>query len=142
MSAEENKAIYRRFIEDVINNQNLDRIGEFLAPDIVEHRPGSPRGLDGAKQNTAGFWQAFPDLRTTIEDIVAEGDLVVARVRVTGTHQGTFMGLSPTGKQITLTAMDMWRLRNGKCVEHWAEADMLGLLQQIGAIPAPGQAAG
>jgi predicted ester cyclase len=86
------------------------------------------------------YLTAFPDLHLTIEDLIAEGDKVVDRQTARGTHQGTFMGIPPTGKQITVTAMNISRIVGGKIVEHWVELDTLGMLQQLGVVPMPGQA--
>ena len=86
------------------------------------------------------YLTAFPDLHFTVEDLIAEGDKVVARLTVRGTQQGAFMGIPPTGKHVTVTGIDINRLAGGKSVEHWLNMDTLGLLQQLGVIPAPGQA--
>ena len=83
---------------------------------------------------------AFPDLHFTVEDLIAEGDKVVARLTASGAQQGVFMGISPTGKRTTVTAIDIIRIAGGKFVEHWLEMDTLGLLHQLGVVPAPGQA--
>jgi len=85
------------------------------------------------------YLTAFPDLHFTVEDFIAEGDKVVARLTVRGTQQGIFMGIPPTGKHATVTAIDINRMAGGKSVEHWLNMDTLGLLQQLGVIPAPGQ---
>jgi predicted ester cyclase len=142
MSAEDNKAVYRRFIDEVFNNKNVARIDQFIQPDFVDHTPGLPSGLDGAKQGVAGFLTGFPDIHFAIEDQIAEGDKVVARLTMSGTHQGEFAAIPPTGKRVTMRAIDVWRLRNGKCAEHWLEMDNLGLMQQLGMIPQSGSAAG
>ena len=143
MSAEENKAIIRRIPEEVINTGNLDRVDEVIAADYVDHfplPPGFPSGLEGFKL----FWRmvlsAFPDLRYTVDDVIADGDKVVVRVTSRATHQGEFQGIPPTGRQVTWTEIHIGRLANGKLVEHWASVDQLGLLQQLGAIPAPATA--
>ncbi len=139
MSAEENKAVYRRFVEEVLNGGQLDRLGEFLAPDVIEPPLIGGSGLETSRQFIAGYRAAFPDLRNTIEDLVAEGDRVVARLTITGTHQGEFLGIPATGKPIRIEAFDMWRLAGGKCAEHWVQGDLLGLMQQLGVAAAPGQ---
>jgi steroid delta-isomerase-like uncharacterized protein len=140
MSIDQNKAIYREFTEEVLNQKHVDRMGDFMRPDVVEHTPGWPSGLEGARQIVEGFFRAFPDLHITIEDIVAEDDKLVARLTGTGTHQGEFNGIPPTGKRVTATSMDMVRFRDGKFAEHWELVDNLGMLQQLGVIPEAAQA--
>ena len=141
MSTEANKASMRRFYDEVFNKKNKAAIDEFIDPNQVDHDapPGTPGGLKGAKQTITMYLTAFPDLHFTVEDLIAEGDKVVARLTVRGTHQGIFMGIPPTGKKATSTAIDINRIVGGKSVEHWLKMDSLGLLQQLGVIPAPGQ---
>ncbi|HLX55642.1 MAG TPA: ester cyclase, partial [Ktedonobacteraceae bacterium] len=107
--------------------------------DYARYLPGQARSLDreAQKQRIAGFHKAIPDLTFAIDDLFAEGDRVVFRITLRGTHQGVFMGAAPTGKQITVTAIDIARLEDGKIVEHWGEMDMLGMMQQLGLIPKP-----
>jgi len=142
MSTEDNKALVRRFYEEVINKKKTAAIDEFIDPNQVDHAapPGIPGGIEGAKQTITMYLAAFPDLHFTVEDMIAEGDKVVARITARGTHQGTFMSIPPTGKQVTVTAIEIIRIAGSKFVEHWMELDALGLLQQLGAVPAPGQA--
>jgi len=137
---EQNKANARRAYE-IISQGNLDAFYETVDPNIVDHSglPGIPQGLEGVRQWFSTLRSAFPDLRINAEDIIAEGDKVVARYGVTGTHQGEFWGIGPTGKQVTFSGIDIVRVADGKLVEHWGEIDALGLMQQLGAIPAPGQ---
>jgi len=141
MSTEANKASMRRFYDEVFNKKNRAAIDEFIDSNHVDHAapPGTPGGLEGAKQTLTMYLTAFPDLHFTVEDLIAEGDKVVARLTVRGTQQGAFMGIPPTGKQVTSTAIDINRIADGKSVEHWLNMDTLGLLQQLGVIPAPGQ---
>ena len=141
MSAEENKAIARRAYE-IFSSGNLEALQEVIAPDLVDHNaaPGQAPGIEGTRQVLGMLRAAFPDLRLTPEDLIAEGDRVVARLMVTGTHQGEFQGLPPTGKQVTMSGIEIVRLAGGKAVERWGEFDILGLLQQLGAVPAPGAA--
>ncbi len=136
MSTEQNKAIVRRVYE-IFNAQDLDALDELAAPNFVDHNPspGQAPGLEGTKQAFRMFFAAFPDFQITVEDMIAEGDKVVARVRVTGTHQGEFMGIPATGVQFTQTGIDIVRIANGKGVERWGEFDNLGLMQQLGVIP-------
>ena len=141
MSTEANKASVRRFYDEVFNKKNRAAIDEFIDPNHVDHAapPGTPGGLKGVKQTLNMYLTAFPDLHFTVEDIIAEGDKVVTRLTCRGTQQGEFMGIPPTGKQAAVTAIDINRYAGGKSVEHWLNMDTLGLLQQLGAIPAPGQ---
>ena len=139
-STEVNKASMRRFYEEVFNKKNRAAIDEFIDPNQVDHAapPWTPGGLEGARHTVTMYLTAFPDLSFTVEDLIAEGDKVVARLTTRGTQQGVFMGIPPTGKHVTVTAIDINRMAGGKCVEHWLEMDTLGLLQQLGVIPAPG----
>jgi len=117
MSLEENKAIVRRFIE-AENKRNLDSMDEFIAPDFVSIESDTPtRGLEIYKQGIKTFTKAFPDLRGTIEDIIAEGDKVMARVKYTGTNTGEYLGLAPTGKKISMKAVAIYRIVDTKVVE-------------------------
>ena len=141
MSTEANKTSARRFYDEVFNKKNRAAIDEFIDPNQVDHAapPGTPGGLAGAKQTIGMYLTAFPDLHFTVEDMIAEGDKLVARLTVRGTQQGAFMGIPPTGKHVTVTAIDISRMAGGKSVEHWLEMDTLGMMQQLGVIPAPGQ---
>ena len=138
MTTEANKAVYRRFMEQIVNGRQLDQVEECIAPDMVEHTPGLSLGAAGVRQDFVSFLSAFPDMHITVEDVIAEGDRVAARYHWTGTHQGAFNGIATTGKQVTVTGLDLWLFRDGRCVEHWNQEDNLGLLQQLGAIPAAG----
>ena len=139
MSTETNKATIRRFVEEGINRSNEALFLELLDPDVVDHnaQPGLPPGRAGWNLYRKQFRAAFPDGRWAIGDIIAEGDLIAARASFTGTHQGEFLGIPPTGRQVTVSAMYVCRLAGGKIVERWANSDELGMLQQLGAIPAP-----
>jgi predicted ester cyclase/quinol monooxygenase YgiN len=141
--AEANKAIVRR-IEEAWNANNLAALDELFAPDFVAHNavPGMPPGLDGAKMAHQAAMQGFPDRRTAIEDLVGAGDTVVVRVRMTGTNQGglPWFGVPANGNKVTVTWISIYRLAAGKVVEHRAEMDIMGLMQQLGAIPSPSQA--
>ena len=140
MSAEENKALLRRWIE-AYNERDLEAEAAVLAPDYVAHVPAAPgplEGLEAWRQFSGSFADAFPDIRLTIEDIMAEGDRVAARVAFRGTHSGEFQGIPPTGKEVAFSSIEVNRVREGKVEEHWVELDLLGLMQQLGAIPEPG----
>ena len=139
MSAEENKAIARRGYE-AINRNNLDALDEVVAPDITDHdpAPGQAPGLEGVKQWFSSMHTAFPDFRMNVEDMIAEGDKVVARVRLSGTNQGEFMGIDATGNRVTITGIDILRVNaDGKIVEHWGNFDDLGMMQQLGVMEPP-----
>ena len=139
MSAEENKAVVRREMEELFNQGgNLDAADEIYAPDYVGHEPttGDIRGVEAAKQFAASMRQAFPDLQTTIEDQVAEGDKVVTRFRARGTHQGETEDFGPpTGNRIEVTGITIEQFADGKIVEDWTNFDALGMMQQLGLIP-------
>jgi steroid delta-isomerase-like uncharacterized protein len=138
MSTEDNKAHVRRGFE-AVNQKNLAVFDELLTPDVVFHTASTTmQGLEAYKQFLSMYMTAFPDLHFTIEDMIAEGDTVVARFTTHGTHQGNFMGIPPTGKQGSGTGMFIDRIVNGKAVEQWFNTDDLGLLQQLGVIPPMG----
>ena len=141
MSAEENKALVHRYIEEVVNGRNLDLLDEIFAPDFVQYGadPNQVSGVEDLKQFFAMLRSGFPDFQGTKEDLFAEGDKVVLRFTFCGTHQGEFMGIAPTGKQVTMPGIDIFRIANGKIVELWGQEDMLGMMQQLGAIPEPEQ---
>ena len=138
MSVERNKAMDRRYVAEVLNGGNLASIDEIMAPAYVGHVPGfPPSDREGDKQLIAMFHHAFPDLRFTLEDQIAEGDRVVHRLSVVGTHRGEFMGIPPTHRRVSVTGVNINRFENGQIIEAWGFMDMLGLLQQLGAIPEP-----
>ena len=137
MSTEQNKAIVRQMVEEIFNRGNISRLDEFMAPDFVEHEE-LPPGMD-VKQMTMMLRSAFPDFKATIDDLIAEGDKVVIRQTWSGTQKGEFMGVPPTGKSVSFGVIDIIRVAGGKFVEHWGQMDSMGLMQQLGAIPGPGQ---
>ena len=136
MSAEENKAAVQRFGEEAFNNGDLSSSEELIADDIVDHdpAPGQAPGREGIEEFVTMMRSAFPDLQTTIDEIIAEGDYVAFRYTIEGTHQGEFMGIEPTGNRVSVTAMEMLRFADGKMVDRWGNTDQLGMLQQLGAI--------
>lgn len=142
MSSADNKAIYRRFIEEGFNQARLGTLDEVLATGYVDHDapPGIPPGPDGIKQIVQMYRAAFPDLRITIEEQAAEGELVTSRLTTTGTHRGELFGIPATDKTVTMTGLTMVRIQNGRLVEGWVKNDTLGLLQQIGAAEQPAAA--
>ena len=143
--SEGNEALADRFHMDVFQEENLDVADEILSPDFVWHGAFSPgedqRGPEGTKQVASAVIGAFPDRRITHEDIIAEGDKVLIRWSMSGTHQGELLGIPATGRRVTVTGFDLFRIEGGKIVEMWQEADQLGMLQQLGVIPEPGQQA-
>jgi steroid delta-isomerase-like uncharacterized protein len=136
MPVEDNRQSARRFYEEVINARNLDALGELLTPDGVDHTFGS-QNAEQAKQFLGMVLQAFPDLHAEIHDVIAEGDLVAARVTYTGTHQGEFVGIPATGRTTTTSGVCWFRMEGGKQAEHWGGPDMLSFLQQLGVMPGP-----
>ena len=139
MSTEDNKAIARRYVEEVFNQKNLATVDELNTPDFVLHNASTTiQGREPYKQYLSMLFTAFPDMHITIEDMIAEGDIIAERVRVRSTHKGEYMGIPPTGKQATFTAIYIVRFANGKGVEVWANSDDLGAMQQLGVIPTPG----
>ncbi len=137
--SEQNKALYRRFIDEVIGRKNLGAIDELLAPDFVDHNPmpGLLPNREGMKQAMSMFLSAFPDMQSDISFFVAEGDLVVGHHTTTGTHQGEFMGIPATGKKVSFDEIHTVRIVNGKAVEHWGLADDAAMMQQLGVAQAP-----
>ena len=139
MSTEANKALVRRY-RAVHNTNKLDTLDEIVAKDIISHNslPGLPPGLEGGKMAHFAFLESFPDLRAATDDLIAEGDKVVERYTVRGTNKGSFMGAPPTGKKFEVSSMSIYRIANGKIVEHWGENDANGLMMQLGLAPQMG----
>lgn len=140
--SEENKALARRWFEDLFNTGDLDVADEISAPDHVVHDPtvgDQPRGPEGDKQVVSLYRGAFPDANITVEDQVAESDEVVTRWTGRGTHEGELMGVPPSGNRVELSGMTLNRISGGKIAETWTNYDALGMMRQIGAIPEPGQ---
>jgi predicted ester cyclase len=136
MSTEANKSLVRRFYAE-LDTQQRDTALELLAPDYVAHVPGAPGPLDRHTFQGFGamFYAAFPDGRHVFDEVLAEGDTVVTRGVFSGTHRGELQGIPPTGKQVSMATTMIDHVRDGKIVEHWGQADFLGLMQQLGAIP-------
>jgi steroid delta-isomerase-like uncharacterized protein len=138
MTAETNKIVMRRFLE-FINTASESLAQELISPDAIFHVPWSTEPMRGPAGYLAiiGIMRGgFPDIQWTLEEMVAEGDKVAARFTMRGTHRGAFFGVPPTGKIIAAQAMNIYRLTGGQFVEEHGQPDMLGLLQQIGAVPA------
>jgi steroid delta-isomerase-like uncharacterized protein len=139
MSPEENKAIVRRWFAET-DKGNHAIVDELCAPDYVDHSPplpGMPEGSAGVRRANELLRAAFPDTVHTIEDQVAEEDKVVTRLRGRATFAGEILGIPPNGKVVEIGGIAIHRLADGKLVEHWAQADLLSFMQQLGAIPAP-----
>jgi steroid delta-isomerase-like uncharacterized protein len=141
-TTEETKALFRKFYEELFNRKNLGVFEQMTTPNPTDNGlpPGFPPGREGSKQFVGMYFSAFPDLQINIEDLVAEGDKVVGRVSYRGTHKGELMGIPATGKVTSVSAMEILRFEGDKIAEHWSVVDQLGMMQQLGVIPAPGQA--
>ena len=136
---EQNKALVRRIFEEGINQNKQGVFDELIALSYVNRDiPAPTPGPVGFKMVIGMFLAAFPDMRVTIEEELAEGNKVITRGYFTGTHKGDFQGIPPTGKQIKVKYIDIWLVENGKLVENWVRLDELGMMQQLGVIPAPG----
>jgi steroid delta-isomerase-like uncharacterized protein len=141
MLAETNKAVARRFLEEVWNKGKLAVLNEIIAKDHVNSGPGTlpglPTGPEGSKQLVTVYRNAFPDVHFTIDEQIAEGDKVVTRWSAHGTHQGELLGIPATGKSSTVTGINVDRVVNGKIAESWGIFDQFGMMQQLGVIPVP-----
>ncbi len=140
--SEENKAIARRWFEEVFNAQNFDVADEITAQDTVNHDPtltDLPSGPEGDRHVVSLYHGAFPDAQITVEEQIAEADRVVTRWSGRGTHQGELLGVPPSGNRVEISGMTINRVSGGKIAETWTNYDALGMMQQIGAIPEPGQ---
>jgi steroid delta-isomerase-like uncharacterized protein len=141
--SEENKTLARRFHLDIFQQGSPAAVEQLIGPDFVWHAPATPpewiQGPEGVRRAAADLRTAFPDLDITHEDTLAEGDRVMIRWIMRGTHNGPLMDIPATGKLVTVTGTDIFRMAGGKIVELWQHWDQLGLLQQLGVIPTPGQ---
>jgi steroid delta-isomerase-like uncharacterized protein len=136
--SEPNKAIVRRLFEELWNKGNLSLADELFSPNYAHYDPSTPdvgRGPESEKKRATLYRTAFPDLQLTIEDIIAEGEIVMARWSCRGTHKGDLSGIAPTGKQFKISGVTIARLANGKLAEGWVNWDALGLMQQLGVVP-------
>lgn len=134
MSVEENKATFRRFVEDVLGSGQVDALQDLVADDFEDHgsMPGQQPGRAGLATKVHAIREAFPDLTAKVLMMIGEDNLVVGQVALSGTHQGALMGISPTNRSIDVTEFHMWRFVDGKGVEHWELSDKLVLLGQLG----------
>ena len=131
----DNKATMIRIYEEIISGRNLDAADELLADDFVEYEelpPGMPSGREAPKAMGAMTLSAFPDFRVTVEELLEDGDKVIARVRFSGTHRGDFMGIPGTGNSFDVPVIDIIEFRDGKAVAHWGVMDMAKMMQQLG----------
>lgn len=138
MSVEDNMALARRFYSEVVNGGNLDLIDELVSEDFVDHEalPGMPTtGPESPKATFSMFFAAFPDLQMTVDDMFADGDKVVARATMSGTHKGEFMGIPPTNKGFKVQAIDIGEFHDGKMTEHWGVTDQAAMMEQLGLAP-------
>lgn len=137
MSVEANKAVIQRFFDEVFNQGNLEVVDEIVAEHVLGHDATSPepkRGLESVKQVVILFQNAFLDPHYLLFDLIAEGDKVVARWGLRGTHRGMFMGVPPTEKPVSVNGIIIYRLEDHKIVEYWGTFDTLGLMQQLGIL--------
>jgi len=137
MNTDQNKITYRRFIQEVFNEGRLESVDELLSPAYQFHDapPGTPEGREGVKQVVSTFRTAFPDLQINIDDQIAEGDRVASRMTMRGTHKGVIFGISGTGKTVTMTGLTWVRIVGGRLAESWVRNDIVGLMNQLGALP-------
>lgn len=146
MTPEDQKAKVRSVVDEAYNKGNVNALDEIVATDVVFHRPPGPdvKGLDAYKRMVVDLLKAFSDIQFTIDEFIMEGDTDAMRYTFCGTHTGQLPTLSipPTGKKVTITGLVMVRTVNGKAVEEWDYADMLGLMQQLGIAPPIGKAEG
>lgn len=133
MGTAENKDIVRRLYEEVVNGHNLDLLGNYFAPDYVNHK--NPGGLEGTRQLFVLLFEAFPDVRVSIDSLGADGDRVWVRITMRRTQHGPFMGTPPSGKAFAATTVNELRLEHGKVAEEWGVTDTLGMWQQLGLMP-------
>lgn len=139
MTLDEMKDLVRRHDDDIINKHDLSALERDLAPNLIDHAagPDGEPGPAGARAWLSTVFAAFPDVGATIEDVIAENDRVVIRKVWSGTHEGTFMGVAPTGRSVRFEGIVIWRIENGKLAERWAQIDRLGLMRQLGVAPGP-----
>jgi len=134
-----NKAVIRRFVEEVQNHQDWDAYDELNDPDFVNLSapPGAPTDREGGKYFLQALASAYPDAVVTIQDMYAEGDAVITKKTFTGTNEGEFMGMPATGRRVSFQYVDIMRLRDGRIIDHWNVVDQLSWMMQLGLIPDP-----
>lgn len=135
--SEQNVQLLRTLLGKAMNENDTSQVDSLVAPSYVNHDAPVPvRGPEGFKQLVGMFRSGFPDLRVVVEDTFADGDLVGSRGAITGTHRGEFMGVQATGRTVSIGYIDLWRVRDGRFTDTWVQMDALGLMQQLGALPA------
>ena len=134
--------LIQRFYDEVLSQGNVGKVDDLVTDDVIDHEPfpGQPDGIDGVRQFVGMMSTAFSDLKATIGPSLESGDLASAHVMITGRHTGEFMGVPASDKEFEIEAIDIIRVEDGKCAEHWGVTDNMALMQQIGAIPEPAQA--
>lgn len=145
MSAEDNRKLFQRYFDEMANGGDFDRLDEVFAPDYLHHDPANPDprpvvGPEGVREHLVSLTGGFPDLNFEVEDTVADDEQIIVRWTARLTHTGDYFGIPPTGKKCEITGMNTWQVRDGKAVEGWVNRDDIGLLQQLGVIPMPGEA--
>jgi steroid delta-isomerase-like uncharacterized protein len=140
MGAAANKAKFQQFIDDIIVGDKIDKLGDYLTDDYIDHSqpPGIPPGIEGFKQMIGMYKRAFPDIKVKVDDIIAEDDKIVMRGTSSGTHKSDLMGIPASGKSVNFAEIHIMRVVDGKFAEHWGIEDNMTLMQQIGAIPEVG----
>jgi steroid delta-isomerase-like uncharacterized protein len=130
-----NKELMRREVEEIFNEGKLELVDEYVAEDFVGHSPAAPEdshGPEGYREYVRAARSAFPDLEVTIEDLIAEDDLVCRRTRFTGTHEGEFMGIEPTGNTVDVSGAVIYRIEDDQVAESWGQNDLMGMMEQLG----------
>lgn len=143
MSAEANRQLFQRYFDKCANDGNLDLADEIFAPDYLHHDPANPDprpvvGPQGVRDHLTSLMGAFPDLKFEVEETIADDDQIIVRWTARGTNTGDYFGMPATGKPIEITGMNTWRVKDGQAIEGWVNRDDMGLLQQLGVVPAPG----
>lgn len=138
MNSEQNKAVFKELLEVEISKKRFDLTERLVHPEFHDHTnpPGMQDGIDGHRAIVSLFHDAFSDMSWKVEDLIAEGDRVVARTTTTARHTGDFFGIPATGRQVEFGGVHIARIKEGKVVEHWGNNDDLGLMRQLGAVPA------
>jgi steroid delta-isomerase-like uncharacterized protein len=134
LSSERNKALIQRLFDEVLNAGNFGLLDQLIGASYVEHNPvaNQAAGAAGVRDRIRELRKAFPDLRFVLDDLVGEGEVVAARYHWQGTHKGTFLGIAPTGRRLSVRGMDFYRLEDGRVIEHWDVVDEFGMLSQLG----------
>lgn len=138
-TTEQNKRIVRRLPEEVANQDNVDALDEIFAEDFLDHTPLGEMDRGATKEQFEQLLAAFPDRTVTVENLLAERDTVVIRVTWNATHEGEYLGIEPTGREVEFSVMEFHRLDDGKIAERWIQPDQLGLMEQLGVVEPPGE---